>query len=62
MVILTLFCLLTIIWSIFSTNIGAFLRYKVTVKIYMYQREQDGGGVGGHEVHLSPQKNQEYTL
>ena len=57
-----LFCLLTIIWSIFSTNIGEFLRYKVTVKIYVYQTEQDGGGVGGHEIHLSPRIHQEYTF
>ena len=62
MVILMLFCLLAIIWSIFSTNIGAFLRYKVTVKIYMYHREQDGGGVGGREGHLSPRIHQEYTF
>ena len=25
-------------------------------------REQDGGGAGGHEVHLSPQMYQEYTF
>ena len=25
-------------------------------------REQDGRGVGGHEVHLSPQIHQEYTF
>ena len=25
-------------------------------------REQDGGGVGGCGVHLSPQKHQEYTF
>ena len=24
--------------------------------------EQDGGGVGGHGVHLSPQIHQEYTF
>ena len=26
------------------------------------KREQDGRGVGGHEVHLSPQMHQEYTF
>ena len=28
----------------------------------MYHREQDGGGVGGPEVHLSPRIHQEYTF
>ena len=26
------------------------------------REEQDGGGVGGHGVHLSPQIHQEYTF
>ena len=28
----------------------------------MREREQDGGGVGGRGVHLSPQIHQEYTF
>ena len=28
----------------------------------VYYRKQDGGGVGGHGVHLSPQIRQEYTF
>ena len=37
------------------------LKRKVTNQNYM-ATEQDGGGVGGHGVHLSPGIHQEYTF